>query len=66
MERRQFDHAVDQLKNLTKRQREKLVAMLTEGLKRDRTEELIEQAVRQRLKCPRCGTSELYRHRPGR
>jgi hypothetical protein len=46
MERRQFDHVVDQLKNLTKRQREKLVAMLTEGLKRDRTEELIEQAVR--------------------
>jgi hypothetical protein len=51
MERRQFDHVVDQLKNLTKRQREKLVAMLTEGFKRDRTEELIEQAVRQRLKC---------------
>jgi transposase-like protein len=62
MERRQFDHFVDQLKNLTKRQREKLVAMLTEGLKRDRTAELIEQAVRQRLKCPRCGTSKLYRH----
>lgn len=62
MERRQFDQFVDQLKSLTKRQREKLVVLLSEGLKRDRTTELIEQSVRQQLKCPRCGTSKLYRH----
>jgi transposase-like protein len=62
MERRQFEHLVDRLHDLTRRQREKLLALIAEGLKRERTAKVIEQAVRERLNCPRCGASNPYRH----
>ena len=62
MERRQFQHLIEELKNLTRRQREKLLAVLEEALKQEKAAEVIEQAGRARLRCPKCGSSDPYRH----
>lgn len=62
MERRQFEHFVEELQKLTRRQCQKVLAMLTESSKRERPAELIEQAASERLSCPRCGATRLYRH----
>jgi transposase-like protein len=62
MERRQFDHLVEQLQKLTRRQCEKLVSLLTEKSKRERTAEVIERSVQAHLACPGCGAVKLYRH----
>lgn len=62
MERRQFQHLVEELKKLTKRQREKVLAVLEDGLRQERAAEVIEQAVHGRLRCPGCGAGQFYRH----
>jgi len=61
MERRQFEHLVEQLHKLTTRQRDKLLGLLAEAFKREKAVEVIEQAVRPRLVCPRCGAADPYR-----
>lgn len=62
MERRQFQQLIAQLENLTRRQREKLLAVLDAGLKKDKAAQIIEQAASARLKCPCCGAAAPYRH----
>lgn len=62
MERRQFQRLIVELKNLPRRQREKLLAVLDEGLKREKVAEAIDQAALARLRCPSCGTGNPYRH----
>jgi transposase-like protein len=62
MERRQFEHFVEELHTLTKRQCQKVLALLTEAARRERTAEVIEQAASTRLNCPRCAEARLYRH----
>jgi transposase-like protein len=62
MERRQFEHFVEELQKLTKRQCQKVLALLVEASRRERTAEVIEQAVSERLNCPRCAAARLYRH----
>lgn len=62
MERRQFEHFVEQLNQLTKRQRQKVIARLTATSRREMTADVIEQAASERLRCPRCGAAKLYRH----
>jgi transposase-like protein len=62
MERRQFHQFIAQLEKLTRRQREKLLAVLNAGLKGARAAQVIEQAARARLKCPSCGAGDPYRH----
>lgn len=62
MERRQFDHLVKQLQQLTRRQCEKLLALLTETSQLGRAAEVIEQSAQARLRCPRCGAGKPYRH----
>ena len=62
MERRQFEHLVEQLHTLTRRQRDKLLGLLAEVSKRERAVEVIEQAAVACLACPRCGAADPYRH----
>jgi transposase-like protein len=62
MERRQFEHFVEEVRRLTKRQREKILALLGAPGVGDRTADLIERAASACLKCPRCGGVQLHRH----
>jgi transposase-like protein len=61
MERRRFKSFVAELQSLTKRQREKLLALLGATRAKDRTVDVIERAASD-LKCPRCGGIKLHRH----
>ena len=62
MERRQFDHLVEQLQHLTRRQGEKLLSLLMATSKRARAAEVIERSAQAQLACPRCGAGKPYRH----
>lgn len=62
MERRQFEQFVKELHKLTKRQCQKVLALLAETSRRESTIEVIEQAASERLRCPRCAAIKLYRH----
>lgn len=62
MERREFEHFVASLEKLTRRQCEKVSALLGERSRRERIAEVIEQAARARLSCPRCGAGNVRRH----
>lgn len=63
MERRQFEQFIEQLHKLTRRQCQKVLALLAEKSKRARAAEVIEGAAcERRLRCPRCGATKLYRH----
>lgn len=59
---REFESLLDQLIKLTRRQRDKLLALLTEGARCDRTVEVIENAAAARLACPCCSGVSVYRH----
>lgn len=62
MERREFEHFVDGLHKLTRRQCDKVLALLGERSRRERIAETIERAAAPRLCCPRCGAGKVYRH----
>ncbi|MFC5549083.1 IS1595 family transposase [Massilia aerilata] len=62
MHARTFDHFLKQIPVLTRRQRERLLALLLPAAKLDKTVELIEQMAAPRLACPACGSRQLYRH----
>jgi transposase-like protein len=59
---REFESLLDQLHKLTRRQRDKLLALLAQASKVDRTAELIEAAAVARLACPCCRGIRVYRH----
>lgn len=62
MERRQFEHFVEELHKLTKRQCQKVLALLVETSRREKVAEVIEQAASERRNCPRCASARLHRH----
>jgi transposase-like protein len=62
MHARKFEPFLKHLASLTRRQRERLLALLLPAAKLDKTAELIEQAAAQRLACPDCRSQRLYRH----
>lgn len=62
MQARKFEHFLKQLGMLTGLQRDRVLKLLLPAPQRDKTVELIEQASLQRLTCPDCGSSRLYRH----
>lgn len=59
---REFESLLDQLHQLTRRQRAKLLALLNQASKRDRTAELIERAAVEHLACPHCHGTSIRRH----
>ena len=62
MHTRKFEHFLGQLDALTRRQRDRVLALLRPAVKLDKTVELIEHAVAARLACPGCASDRLYRH----
>ncbi|MDB5793465.1 MAG: transposase [Massilia sp.] len=59
---RSFEQFLNQLAGLTRRQRERLLALLLPAAQRDQAVDVIEQAAAQRLACPACQSRNLYRH----
>ncbi len=57
-----FEHFLKHLDTLTRRQRDRLLALLRPAAKIDQTIALIEQAMAGRLTCPACSSSKLYLH----
>ncbi len=62
MHARKFEHFLNHLDTLTRRQRDRLLALLRPAANLNQTIGLIEQAVAGRLTCPACSSSKLYRH----
>jgi len=62
MQASKFEHFLKRLDALTRRQRDRVLAMLLPTARLDRTITLIEQATVSRLACPDCASSRLYRH----
>ena len=62
MQARPFEHFLKHLASLTRRQRERLLAMLIPAVKHDRAVDVIEQARAHHLACPHCQSRQLHRH----
>ena len=62
MQARKFEHFLTQLAALTRRQRERVLALLLPAAKRDTTVDCIEQATAPRLSCPGCGSRQFHKH----
>jgi transposase-like protein len=62
MRARPFAHFLTQLSSLTRRQRERLLALLRPAAQLDKAVDLIEQTTAGRLACPGCHSRQLYRH----
>lgn len=60
-----FDHVLKCLDTLTRRQRDRLIALLRPAAKRDQSIVLIVQTVVGLLACSACSSSKLYRHGHG-
>ena len=62
MQARKFENFLKHLGMLTRRQRDRVLALLLPAAQLEKTVELIEQAASSRLACPDCASSRLYRH----
>lgn len=62
MDARQFEDFIKQVGQLTRRQREKIVRLLHDPCDQGGVVELIEQAARTSLACPRCKATAMTRH----
>ena len=62
VEHRKFGKLLDQLKELTAAQAEKVVAALRRGSDGDAVCQIIEQRVSEAPKCPRCGAAHIRRY----
>ena len=62
VEHRKFGKLVDQLKELTAAQAEKVVAALHRRGDGDAVRQIIEQRVSEAPKCPRCGAAHIRRY----
>jgi len=62
MEHRKFGKLLEQLKELTAAQAEKVIAALRQREDGDAVRQTIEQRVTQATKCPRCGAAHIQRY----
>jgi transposase-like protein len=62
MQARKFEHFLEQLTKLTRRQRQRLLGLLTPAVKRDEAAELIEQCTAKDLVCAGCGCRHFHKH----
>ena len=62
MRARQFEQFLQRLSNLTRRQRDRLLALLQSSAGLDRALDVIEQPDPASLACPRCQAGNPYRH----
>lgn len=62
MEFRDFEHFVSQLGRLTRRQREQVLAQLTQVSQQERVVEVLEGAATEHLACPRCRSERHHLH----
>ena len=59
---REFEHFVVRLGELSRRQRDKVLAQLGQAARRDKVVELLERAAVQHLACPRCRSARYHLH----
>lgn len=59
---REFEHFMARLGELSRRQRDKLLALLTQASRHEKVIELLERASTQHLACPRCRSAQYHRH----
>ena len=57
-----FAQLLEQVSSLTRRQRERLLAVLLPAARHDQSVDVIEQARAHRLACPHCHSRQLHRH----
>ena len=62
MQARQFEQFLDRLSSLTRRQRERLLALLQSAAGLDRARDIIDRPEPAALACPRCQATHPYRH----